>query len=86
MKAQVLEKKTGSKMFVGAYGLFAHLKSMIITVGKHPLGNGDRYLNVRWTPTGFQPKDHEDDDIVSWNDKISTNLIVGDAFVVIVVL
>jgi len=29
-------------MFVGTYGLFAHPMSMITTVGKHLLGNGDR--------------------------------------------
>jgi len=36
-----LEKETGCKMFVGTSGLFAHPMSMITTVGKHLLGNGD---------------------------------------------
>jgi len=38
-----LEKETGGKMFVGTYRLFAHPMSMITTVGKHLLGNGDRW-------------------------------------------
>jgi len=37
-----LEKKTGGKMFVGTYGLFAHPINMITIVGKHLLRNGDR--------------------------------------------
>jgi len=36
-----LEKETGGKMFLGTYGLFAQPMSMITTVGKHLLGNGD---------------------------------------------
>jgi len=35
--------KTGSKMFVGTYKLFAHPISMITTAGKHLLGNRDRW-------------------------------------------
>jgi len=38
-----LEKDTGGKMFVGTYGLFSHQRSMISTVGKHLLGNGDSW-------------------------------------------
>jgi len=38
-----LEKQTGGKMFVGTYRLFAHPMSLIATVGKHLLGNGDRW-------------------------------------------
>jgi len=49
-----LEKETGGKMFVGNYGLFAHPMNMMTTVGKYLLRNGDRWRNVRWTPTGFQ--------------------------------
>jgi len=43
-KTHVLKKKTGGKLFVGTYGLFAHPMSMILitTVGKYLLGNGDR--------------------------------------------
>jgi len=48
-------------MFVGNHRLFAHPISMITTVGKRLLGDGDRWHNVHWTPTGFQPKDHDDD-------------------------
>jgi len=53
----------GGKMVVGTYRHFAHSMSMITTVRKHLLGNGDRWQNVRWTPMGFQPTDHDDDDI-----------------------
>jgi len=43
--------------------------SMITTAGKHCdsiLGNRDRWKNVRWTPTGFQPTDHDDGGIVNF--------------------
>jgi len=53
-------------MFVGTYRIFTHPMSMITTVGKHLLGNGDRWKNFHWTPTGFQPTDHDaDDDLTS---------------------
>jgi len=38
-----MEKEKGGKMFVGTYGLFVHPISMITTVGKHLLGNGERW-------------------------------------------
>jgi len=38
-----LEKRIGGKMFVGTDGLFAHPMSMITTVVKPLLGNGDRW-------------------------------------------
>jgi len=38
-----LKKETGCKMFVGTYRLFAHPIGMITTVGKHLLGNEDRW-------------------------------------------
>jgi len=38
-----LEKETGGKMFFGTYRLLAHPMSMITAVGKHLLGNGDRW-------------------------------------------
>jgi len=40
-----LERETGGKMFVGTYRLFAYSMSVITTVGKHILGNGDRLNN-----------------------------------------
>jgi len=49
----------------GTYGLSAHPISMITTVGKYQIGNGDRWQNVRWTPTGFQPTDHDDDNLMT---------------------
>jgi len=36
-----LEKETGGKMFVGTYGILAHPMSMITTVVKDLLGNGN---------------------------------------------
>jgi len=36
-------KEDWGKMFVETYGLFAHSMSMITTVGKHLLGNGDEW-------------------------------------------
>jgi len=63
MKTPVWKKrKVGGKMLVRTYGLFAHPMSMITTVGKHLLGNGDSWLNFLWSLPGFQPTDHEDDD------------------------
>jgi len=38
-----LEKETGGKMFVGTYRLSAHPMSTITTVGKHLLGNAERW-------------------------------------------
>jgi len=43
MKTQVWKKETGGKMFFGTYRIFTHPTSMITTVGKHLLGNGDRW-------------------------------------------
>jgi len=37
-----LEKETGGNMFGGTYRLFAHVMSMITTLVKHLLKNGDR--------------------------------------------
>jgi len=48
--------ETDDKMFSGTYRLVAHPMSIISTVGKQLLGNGDRWCNVRWTPTGFLPR------------------------------
>jgi len=38
-----LEKEIGGKMFVGTYRSFAHPMSMRTTVGKHLLGNRNRW-------------------------------------------
>jgi len=38
-----LEKERVGKIFVGTYRLFAHPMSMITAVGKHILGNKDRW-------------------------------------------
>jgi len=42
-----LETETDGKMLAGTYGLFSHPMSMITTVGKHLLENGDKWSNVR---------------------------------------
>jgi len=40
-KIPVWTRSIFAKMFIGIYWLFAHSKSIITTIGKHLLGNGN---------------------------------------------
>jgi len=49
-------------MFVGTYGLFANLMSLITTVGKHLLGNDTGGKMFVEHLRAFSPRIHDDDD------------------------